>query len=398
MTGVRSAFNRRLDATVHPRFRLLKPPRRAFHVCGCTGLVLATVLAMTLVSRRNLSPSVMAGVILSAVATFLVLAMATKIIVGRESLTYYHHTIAVLSIAAGLLAVLRQPFLPYLDVTILGIGLFLVCGRCGCFMAGCCHGRPHRWGVRYTPEHAEAGFSVYLVGVRLFPVQLVESLWVLLIVTAGCAWVWRGDIAGEALASYLVLYGAGRFGFEFVRGDRERPYLGGFSEAQWTSALLMFSVLLAERRGMLPNHDWHAIAATIVVLGMIAVAVRRHLHQTGQLVHPRHIHEVAQALGQVATSAGVHVQRTSLGIYISASQIAGTTGSIDTVQPVPGKGTDDGGDGTRAREADHSAEASAGLNRADSRQSGSVSPSRPPGARLTLPGRDPRIQEVHPRG
>ena len=68
---------------------------------------------------------------------------------GEERIIYYRHEIAVMVVAALLLWLLRQPLLPYLDVTILGIGMFLTCGRMGCFMVGCCHGRPHDWGVCY---------------------------------------------------------------------------------------------------------------------------------------------------------------------------------------------------------------------------------------------------------
>src|SRR5439155_22019386 len=97
----------------------------------------------------------------------------------------YHHEIDVMINAALLLWLLGQPLLPYLDLTILGIGMFLACGRVGCLMVGCCHGRPHSWGVRYKQEHADAGFAPYYVGVRLFPIQAVESLWVLSIVIVG---------------------------------------------------------------------------------------------------------------------------------------------------------------------------------------------------------------------
>ena len=42
---------------------------------------------------------------------------------------------------------LELPVLPYLDLTCLGLGIFLVCGRQGCLMVGCCHGKPCGWGI-----------------------------------------------------------------------------------------------------------------------------------------------------------------------------------------------------------------------------------------------------------
>ena len=45
-----------------------------------------------------------------------------------------------------------------------------------------------------------------------------------------------GRPPGEALALYVMGYGAARFVFEFARGDMGRPDIAGFSEAQWTVA------------------------------------------------------------------------------------------------------------------------------------------------------------------
>lgn len=106
-----------------------------------------------------------------AVIIFLGMVMATKIITGEERLSYCDHEIVIMVVAALFLWLTHQPILFYLDITILGIGTFLFCGRIGCLMVGCCHGRPYHWGVCYRPEHAAVGFPPYYVGVRLFPIQ-----------------------------------------------------------------------------------------------------------------------------------------------------------------------------------------------------------------------------------
>src|SRR5215475_3904849 len=145
----------------------------SFQVCGYTGVVLAVLLAMTLVGRTGLSYGVMLTIVLAAIATFLALVAATKIITGEEQIIYYHHEIAVMLVSGAVAGLLHCPLLPYLDMTILGIGLFLACGRIGCLMVGCCHGRPFRWGICYRPEHAAEGFASHLVGLSLFPIQAV---------------------------------------------------------------------------------------------------------------------------------------------------------------------------------------------------------------------------------
>src|SRR5205814_352454 len=151
----------------------------------------------------------------------------------------------------------HRPVLPYLDVTILGIGAFLACGRVGCLMVGCCHGRPSAWGICYRDEHVGEGFAPYLIGVRLFPIQAIESLWVLLVVIVGAMFVLEGRPPGTALAWLTIAYGAARFGFEFARGGADRPYTLGFSQAQWLSLWLMLALIAAEVAGRIAFAAWH---------------------------------------------------------------------------------------------------------------------------------------------
>jgi hypothetical protein len=134
--------NHILDSIVRPSMHFRGQVFLAFRLCGYIGLALAPLPALCLVTSRDLSLLVMAGIMSVAVLTFFGLVIATKIITGEERVINYHHQIGVMVVAAVLLRLLGQPVLPYLDVTILGIGMFLVCGRIGCLMAGCCHGRP----------------------------------------------------------------------------------------------------------------------------------------------------------------------------------------------------------------------------------------------------------------
>jgi hypothetical protein len=120
---------------------------------------------MTLMTHLRLSPWAMVGLILAAVLTLFGLAMTTKVIIGKESLIYYHHEIAVMVSATVLLWPLRQPVPLYLDVAILGAAMFPACGCVGCLMVGCRRGWPHRWSDCHREEHAGAGFTPCVVGV-----------------------------------------------------------------------------------------------------------------------------------------------------------------------------------------------------------------------------------------
>ena len=104
-------------------------------------------------------------------------------------------------------------------------------GRIGCFLGGCCYGRPCAWGVAY-PE-GNLPYSVY-GNAPLFPVQLVEAVFLFLLfgvcqtVPFRCRWwVYLGGVS------------AIRLGLDFFRGDL--PTRAGLSPQQ----LVAVGVLVA---------------------------------------------------------------------------------------------------------------------------------------------------------
>ncbi|HKV78353.1 MAG TPA: prolipoprotein diacylglyceryl transferase family protein [Candidatus Sulfotelmatobacter sp.] len=312
----------------------------AFQLCGYTGFFLAFVQSARLVSHLHLSELTLLGITGTVILTFYVLMMITKILANGEVIIYYHHEIAVLATSALFLRLTGRPVLPYLDVLVLGLGLFLACGRIGCLLVGCCHGRPCRWGVRYSDDHARAGFPHYLVGVKLFPIQAVESVLAFSIVICGLALLLTRHQSGSVLLFYVIVYGCARFCLEFFRGDVARPYVWGFSEAQWTSLVLAGAALFGEQAKVLPGSTWHPAAAFAMVAAMIFVRIRRHFDRSCrfELLHPAHIQEIKLILqhlksaqqrvltSQLVTSAPVvHIAHTSLGYRISAG-----SGSIGT--------------------------------------------------------------------
>lgn len=133
---------------------------------------------------------------------------------------------------------------------VLAFSLLLAVGwmRIGCFLGGCCHGRPARLGVFYPPCVLRSVHGARLftpappAGARVFPLQLLESLWVFSV--AAALW-WRESTLtrpdGYALAIAVMAYSALRFCSEWARGHRHRPSYFGLSEAQWFSLGLMIA-------------------------------------------------------------------------------------------------------------------------------------------------------------
>jgi prolipoprotein diacylglyceryltransferase len=307
----------------------------AFQLCGVAGFLAGTALAAWLGAQRDIGPGIVLAMAMAAAVTFLATALATKVVTGTESLTFYHHAMVALATCIAVAAFAGAPLASSLDLAAIGLGVFLACGRVGCLVVGCCHGRPWSRGVRYGLDHAAEGFPSYLVGVRLVPVQAAEAVGVAVVVAgASVAWL-RGAEPGAVLAGLVVTYGGLRFVLEFARGDAERRYLLGFSEGQWTSLAVCGLVVGLEAAGVLP---WQP-GALAVLAGLASAMVvipairRRRLVRADLLCHPRHVRELALAAdhalvltecgGPAPTPSALPVNHlpiggTSLGLLVSA--------------------------------------------------------------------------------
>lgn len=122
-------------------------------------------------------------------------------------------------------------------------------GRIGCFLGGCCFGKPVSWGVSY-PEGSYP-FSVY-GSQPLIPVQLFESAWLLIAFLI----VFRCIRFKYRAAWYLIMVSTGRFFLEFLRGDnRGTVGLDFLSPAQAISIFLFLcGTVLFTRQILLKKH------------------------------------------------------------------------------------------------------------------------------------------------
>lgn len=134
--------------------------------------------------------------------------------------------------------ILKLDVVRLLDYVFLLIPLWQLCGRMGCFMTGCCYGRPIQhhlpWAVTFT--NPAAAIPRNLLGVPLHPAQLYEVLGDGFILLFLYAVILRGirrgrHPAGLVCVSYLVGYGILRFILEWFRGDTQ-PFLGPVTSGQ----------------------------------------------------------------------------------------------------------------------------------------------------------------------
>lgn len=129
--------------------------------------------------------------------------------------------------------------------------------RLGCFLNGCCFGRPTElpWGVAFPPDCGAGRYIAQLTFVamfsgqpvaeiRLHPVQLYAAA-ANLVIFAILLLAWRRRrFDGQIFWGYLLLYPVYRFVIEFFRGDNE-PLLLNLTVAQIMSVVLFGCALAA---------------------------------------------------------------------------------------------------------------------------------------------------------
>jgi prolipoprotein diacylglyceryl transferase len=319
-------------------FRFYFRPEKAFAACGLVGLAVALPFSMAIAAHAGLSPIPIAVIGLVSFGTLLGMGMLSKILTGTEKLAYYRDVMVIFLVDSALSWLFRESVLRYLEIVVLGVAMFLAFGRVGCLLVGCCHGRPSSWGIRYSQSHADCGFPSHYVGVRLFPIQAVESLFVFCLVVVGTRMAWVGAKPGTVFSFYIFWYAVGRSFIEFARGDAGRRHFWNFSEPQWTSTLLLWAVVFAEQRNVLPLIRWHLPAALALTACMvsIAVAIRFDPVKRFQICHPHHLRDLAVAIRNLPSSrtaegavAGVTDSSRSITLLTTSWGIALSGGTID---------------------------------------------------------------------
>lgn len=294
-----SGIEHRIEHFLRPQVNLLGKRISAYNAFGVSGIVLAVTIALSLTIHRGLPLWVMIALLLLTLVVAILNIVLTTIITGRDSLVYLRYFLSIMAAGALLLRILEQPVLPHLENLMLGIGAMQGIGRIGCLRVGCCYGKPARYGIRYTDLHARAGFPSTLVGVRLFPVQLLESAWILISAGTGITIAIISNTIGLGFTTYLLMFAGGRFGFELLRGDCARPYWLGLSEAQWISAGLVLGVLVLSLLEILPYRTWQVSLGTLLIILMIGWRFFVMPRSRYQLRQPVSIFALSKALSSL---------------------------------------------------------------------------------------------------
>ncbi|MCL2077402.1 MAG: prolipoprotein diacylglyceryl transferase [Oscillospiraceae bacterium] len=200
-----------------------------FMLVTCIGVFFGGILLFgltTIVNHFNRLPEVFARA--ESAADYFALAVA---IFGGS--VFYGGLLG--GIAAGLIFIKAKKLDlgAYSDVMALVAPFFHVFGRMGCFLSGCCYGIEWEHGFTYHHSLVEEAN-----GVPRFPVQLLESLFVLSIFAVLLFLFKSNRFKNRLFYIYLIIYSAGRFFLEFLRGDQIRGIYYGVSTSQLISVLV----------------------------------------------------------------------------------------------------------------------------------------------------------------
>ena len=128
----------------------------------------------------------------------------------------YGGLLLAVPLSVPLLVMFQIPFGAFWDVASFTVLIGMIFARAGCFLNGCCSGRPTSgwFGVKLPDHHG--------VWKRRIPTQLLEAGWGL-VVLAGAIAIWGIPTFPGAIFLYtLAAYGAGRILLESTRQEQDR--------------------------------------------------------------------------------------------------------------------------------------------------------------------------------
>jgi phosphatidylglycerol:prolipoprotein diacylglycerol transferase len=160
----------------------------------------------------------------------------TVFFIHRGGLVFYGGFLAAVPAVAVFAKRRGERPLALMDFAVTSVPLAHALGRVGCFINGCCFGGIHRGllSVRYPDGSYPLWYhmSLGLVGreerwsLPVHPVQLYEAAFDLALYALLVLVYRRRTRDGRVGALYLLVYPAGRFALEFLRGDERIRWMG----------------------------------------------------------------------------------------------------------------------------------------------------------------------------
>jgi len=132
------------------------------------------------------------------------------------------------------------------DIAMPSIALGIAFARIGCYLNGCCFGKPCAASFPLAQEFPAGSIPAdyYLAHgvaewpIAIYPTQLISSFYALVIFMVLSLLFKRRRFDGQVFCLFGILYGACRFLVEFLRGDNARTIFGALTTWQLAGLLL----------------------------------------------------------------------------------------------------------------------------------------------------------------
>lgn len=165
-------------------------------------------------------------------------APLTSLAIWDGGLTFYGGLLAALPVSYLFARHKNLPFWTLADLAAPAFALGLGLGRIGCFLSGCCFGKPSHlpWAVRFPAR----SFAGHVYDCPIHPTQLYESAFGF--ACFGLLWLMakRRHFSGEQICLFLGLYGAWRLLVDLWRHyETTQIWALGLTNNQWISIMMM---------------------------------------------------------------------------------------------------------------------------------------------------------------
>lgn len=250
---------------------------------GAIGMVIGSACFLLLTGADAAGLSAALAVMGVDLAGFAALNAISVRLFGSLRMCLLAYLLVALAVSGAVIAMAGAPLADTTDNWLVSVSLFLACGRIGCLLTGCCHGRPAQRGVSY-PWHDKTAASSAQPQSRVHPVQAYEALLLAVLAVSGILMHLQQQPPGTFAFTFMAVYGSGRFGLEFLRGDTRR-HVGPLSFSQWVCLVLVAGAAVEGLAGVAPPAaSQMGIAACLSVL-LWAFLGRRHW--SGAQANPR---------------------------------------------------------------------------------------------------------------
>ena len=232
-------------------FSIGKLTVHSYGVLTAIALIAAILMATKRAKNKGLNEDICYGILFVGVLSGYFLSKVTYILVECDWNDFIEHPFQMLFSSGGFVVIggmvggivgaciyckiKKVSAIDYLDLCVPSIAIAQGFGRLGCFMAGCCHGKPTDsvFGIAFS--HSQFAPN----GVKLIPTQLISSagnfLNMAILILISMKTKKKGVVSG----AYIVIYSIGRFLVEFLRGDEVRGTIWVFSTSQFFSLILL---------------------------------------------------------------------------------------------------------------------------------------------------------------